>query len=84
MEISKQAAREELQRRSEAKDSLLAFTAYTHEDWQTGEHHKVVCEHLEAVERGECLRFYEFRHVRAATRGQRLPPVMRPLRSYVA
>ena len=55
MDITKQAAREELQRRIEAKDSLLAFTAYTHPDWQTGAHHKVICEHLEAVERGERL-----------------------------
>ena len=39
-----------------AKDSLLAFTQYTHIDWQTGEHHKVICDWLEALEAGECLR----------------------------
>lgn len=76
MDISREAAREEIQRRIEAKDSLLAFTDYTHPDWQTGEHHSIVCDALEAVERGECLRLIITappRHTKSELASRRFP-----------
>ena len=56
MKLTPEQAEAEKQIRFDAVNSLLAFTAYTHPDWQTGEHHKVICDHLEAVERGDIKR----------------------------
>ena len=56
MQHTHQQLIDELERRQQSLDSLLSFTEYTHPEWQTGEHHKVICEHLEAVERGEISR----------------------------
>ena len=59
-----------------AKDSLLGFTAYTFPNWETGEHHKVICENLEAIERGELRRLIITappRHSKTELAGRRFP-----------
>lgn len=43
----------ELLRRRRARQSLLAFTQYTKPDFQPSGHHKIICDALERVERGE-------------------------------
>jgi hypothetical protein len=50
------AALKEKRRRLSARESLLPFVEYTHTNWQTGAHHRRICEALERVERGECRR----------------------------
>lgn len=39
-----------------AHGSLLPFVEYTHPRWQSGAHHRLICDKLEAVERGEIKR----------------------------
>jgi predicted phage terminase large subunit-like protein len=46
----------ERRRRSAAKESLLAFAEYTHPRWETGAHHRVICDFLDRVYRGEIKR----------------------------
>ena len=43
----------ELIARNEARDHLLDFSRYTHPNWQDGEHHKKICDGLEALARRE-------------------------------
>ncbi len=76
MEFAEKQVRQELEQRQAAKDSLLAFTAYTHRDWQTGKHHKTICEHLEAVERGDIRRLIITappRHTKSELASRRFP-----------
>ena len=74
--ISKEEAKLELEARVASVDSLLAFTAYTHPDWQTGEHHKLICDKLEAVERGDLKRLIITappRHTKSELASRRFP-----------
>lgn len=74
--ISPSEARAELGARIRAKDSLLAFTGYTHPDWQTGTHHEVICDRLEAVERGDIKRLIITappRHTKSELASRRFP-----------
>lgn len=43
----------ELLRRTDATESLIAFTEYTYERYKTAPHHRQIAEQLERVERGE-------------------------------
>lgn len=52
MEEAEEALRE-IERREAAKESLLAFVEYTHPKWVCSAYHKTICEHLEALERGD-------------------------------
>ncbi len=54
--MARQAARKELQRRQDARTSLLGFTTYTKPDYRVGPHHPLICQKLEAVTRGEISR----------------------------
>jgi len=66
----------EKRKRRRARRSLLDFTAYTHPCWETGEHHKRICEHLEMVERGEIDRLMIFappRHSKSELASRRFP-----------
>lgn len=45
--------RAEIARRDTAKASLLKYIEYTHPKWVTSAYHATICEHLEALERGE-------------------------------
>ncbi len=70
------AAAKELLARHEARRSLLAYTEYTHPKWETSKHHVQICEHLEAVERGEIKRLMIFappRHGKSELASRRFP-----------
>lgn len=74
--ITSAVAAAELLARRRARASLLPFAAYTHPRWQTGDHHRVICEHLEAVERGEIKRLLiesPPRHTKSELASKRLP-----------
>lgn len=70
-----QAAKELLERRK-ARNSLLAFTEYTLPNYAAADHHKQICEKLEAVERGEIDRLMIFmppRHGKSELASRRFP-----------
>jgi predicted phage terminase large subunit-like protein len=72
---SLQAVSKELKRR-EAQKSLLAFTEYTNPLYQSANHHKRICDRLEAVERGEIDRLMIFmppRHGKSELASKRFP-----------
>lgn len=51
--MTHERAATELLRRTDATQSLIAFTEYTFERYRTAEHHRIIAEQLERVERGE-------------------------------
>ena len=53
MQISQQDAAKLLLKRRKARKSLIAFTEHTFPQYVPAAHHKLIAEHLEAVERGE-------------------------------
>jgi hypothetical protein len=53
-------AKTELAARKTARNSLLGFVQYTKPDYITAPHHRLICEKLEAVERGEVKRLMIF------------------------
>lgn len=55
-QLSPQAAASELLARRRARDGLLEFTQYTNPAYEAAEHHRLIAEKLEAVERGEIKR----------------------------
>lgn len=55
-QISQQEAAQELLNRRKARASLIDFTSYTNDLYVAAEHHKIIAEKLEAVERGEITR----------------------------
>ncbi len=66
----------ELARRLRASQSLLGFTEYTHPAWSTGAHHKLICEHLEAIERRDITRLIITappRHTKSELASRRFP-----------
>ena len=65
----------ELKRR-QARNSLLAFTEYTNPQYQPANHHRLIAEKLEAVERGEIDRLMIFmppRHGKSELASKRFP-----------
>lgn len=52
-QISPQDAAQELLRRRQARSTLEAFTGYTTPRWQCGRPHKIICGHLDRIEKGE-------------------------------
>jgi hypothetical protein len=70
-----QAAREVLARRK-ARKSLIDFTAYTKPDFEPSDHHLLICNALERVERGEVSRLMIFappRHTKSELSSRRFP-----------
>ena len=66
----------EKKKRLAAQDSLIAFTEYTFPQYQTAEHHRLIAEKLEAVERGEIDRLMIFmppRHGKSELATKRFP-----------
>ncbi|MEW8418207.1 MAG: terminase family protein [Candidatus Thiodiazotropha endolucinida] len=62
--------------RLEAQENLISFTNYTFPDFQAGEHHKIIADKLEAVERGEIKRLMIFappRHTKSELASRRFP-----------
>ncbi len=56
MRVTPSQARTEIATRVGAYKRLLPFIEYTHPRWASAGHHRLICEALEAVERGELLR----------------------------
>lgn len=75
-QISPQQAAQELLRRRAARKNLLAFTEYTNHQYIAADHHRQICEKLEAVERGEIDRLMIFmppRHGKSELASKRFP-----------
>lgn len=74
------AAKEELLRRDRiaaARGNLLQFCQYTMMGYAPGHHHRVLCDALERVARGECLRLMVMmppRHGKSEIASRRFPP----------
>ncbi|PYD81400.1 terminase [Komagataeibacter oboediens] len=69
-------ARSELNRRSAGRSCLLGFTQYTMSDYMVGPQHRLLCERLDAVERGEIKRLMVFmppRHGKSELTSKRFP-----------
>ena len=67
---------QEKRARLAASETLTAFTEYTFPQYRTAEHHKLICEKLEAVERGEIDRLMIFmppRHGKSELASKRFP-----------
>ena len=74
--ISAAEAAVELIKRRKARTSVVSFSEYTHPQWQTGEHHKIICEHLEALERRDIERLMIHappRHSKSELASRRFP-----------
>lgn len=56
LQLSPQQAAAELLARRKARNSLLAFTAYTNPSYEAAPHHELIASKLEAVMRGEITR----------------------------
>ena len=62
--------------RRQARNSLLSFTSYTNGQYRPAPHHKLICDRLEAVERGELDRLMIFmppRHGKSELASKRFP-----------
>ena len=69
-------ARRELESREEARGDVLAFAKYTMPGYIEGAHHRLLCDKLNAVERGELKRLMVFmppRHGKSELTSKRFP-----------
>lgn len=69
-------AAQELLRRTDASQSLIAFTEYTYDRYRTAQHHRLIAGHLERVERGEIDRLMLLvppRHGKSELASKRFP-----------
>jgi hypothetical protein len=67
----------ELDRRKRARTNILDFTRYTFHKYQTGHHHRLICEKLDRVESGDLRRLMIFmppRHGKSELASRRFPP----------
>lgn len=74
--ISPQQAARELLRRDDAASHLIPFTEFTLPRYNAGDHHKLIAEKLEAVERGDIDRLMIFappRHGKSELASKRFP-----------
>lgn len=77
LERAGQWAQVELGRRKRGRESILGFTRYTFPKYQTADHHRLICDKLDQVERGECRRLMIFmppRHGKSELASRRFPP----------
>lgn len=74
--ISPQQAARELLTRRQARRGLIDFTEYTFPQYRAAEHHRLIAEKLEAIERGEIQRLMIFmppRHGKSELATKRFP-----------
>jgi hypothetical protein len=74
--VTPRQAAKELLRRTDAAESLIAFTEYTFPRYRTAEHHRIIAGQLERVERGEIDRLMLLvppRHGKSELASIRLP-----------
>ena len=75
-QLAKKRILRELSCRKLARQNLIDFTTYTKHDYHIGQHHHLLCEKLEAVERGEIDRLMVFmppRHGKSELASKRFP-----------
>jgi len=60
LQLSQQAAAQELLRRRRARANLIDYARFTNRAYRPAKHHHMIAEKLEAVERGECKRLMIF------------------------
>lgn len=75
-EKATERAQAELSRRKAARSGCLAFTQYTMPGYRVGPQHQLLCEKLDAVERGEIKRLMVFmppRHGKSELTSKRFP-----------
>jgi predicted phage terminase large subunit-like protein len=53
IDVPVEEAAKELLRRRHARSGVLDFTEYTYPMWRTSAHHKKICDHLDALARGD-------------------------------
>ena len=76
LKLSPSQAASELLARRKARKSLIDFTQYTKPDFEPADHHRELCEKLEAVERGEISRLIVCappRHTKSELSSRRFP-----------
>lgn len=76
LKLSRQDAAIELLKRRRARERLIDFTTYTKPDFLVGQHHRIIADALESVERGECDRLMIFappRHTKSELASRRFP-----------
>jgi len=76
LEAAQKAAQTELARRAVARSDLLSFTQFTMDRYKVGPHHRLLCDRLNAVERGEIKRLMVFmppRHGKSELTSKRFP-----------
>jgi len=74
--VSPQQAAQELLNRRAARTNLIPFTEYTNPGYEAAEHHRLIAEKLEAVERGDIDRLMIFmppRHGKSELASRRFP-----------
>lgn len=72
-----QEAIQKVLKRRKARTNLVDFTEYTYDRYQTANHHRMICEQLERVERGEIDRLMLMippRHGKSELASKRFPP----------
>lgn len=76
LQLSRQAAAIELLRRRRARGTLIDYARYTNRAYRPAEHHDLIAQALERVERGECKRLMVFmppRHGKSELASRRFP-----------
>jgi predicted phage terminase large subunit-like protein len=76
LQLSPQEAANLLIERRQANESLIDFTRYTMPNFEFNWHHRLICEALERVERGECKRLIieaPPRHTKSELASRRFP-----------
>src|ERR1700704_1427712 len=74
--VTPEMAARELLRRMDAQASLINFTEYTFERYRTAQHHRIIADQLERVERGEIDRLMLLvppRHGKSELASKRFP-----------
>lgn len=74
--VSRQEAARELLRRRRARESLIDYARYTNTAYRPAQHHELIAEKLQAVERGDCKRLMIFmppRHGKSELGSRRFP-----------
>ena len=69
-------AARELVRRQDAAEDLISFTEYSHPQYKTAAHHRLIAQKLQQVERGEISRLMIFmppRHGKSELASRRFP-----------
>lgn len=76
MKVVREKAEAEISARQAARTGCLAFAQYTMPGYKVGAHHRLLCEKLDAVERGELKRLMVFmppRHGKSELTSKRFP-----------